>query len=104
MRIFATVLSTVEMRKALHSLEIGEVETSLDLGLVEAAAEFAYGLYTSLVTSVQHDYAGKFRAVTRAPDGERMHYRNAFREQNLNFPAFNFKLPSTISNLSSLTV
>lgn len=85
MRFFATVLSTVEMRKALHSLEIGEVETSLDLGLVEAAAEFAYGLYTSLVTSVQHDYAGKFRAVTRAPDGERMHYRNAFREQNLNF-------------------
>jgi len=85
MRIFASVLSTVEMRKALHSLEIGEVETSLDLGLVEAAAEFAYGLYTSLVTSVQHDYAGKFRAVTRAPDGERMHYRNAFREQNLNF-------------------
>ena len=85
MRFFATVLSTVEMRKALHSLEIGEVETSLDLGLVEAAAEFACGLYTSLVTSVQHDYAGKFRAVTRAPDGERMHYRNAFREQNLNF-------------------
>lgn len=85
MRILASVLSTVEMRKALHSLEIGEVETSLDLGLVEAAAEFAYGLYTSLVTSVQHDYAGKFRAVTRAPDGERMHYRNAFREQNLNF-------------------
>ena len=41
MRFFATVLSTVEMRKALHSLEIGEGETSLDLGLVEAAAEFA---------------------------------------------------------------
>ena len=85
MHVSAIMLRTVKLRELLHHLENSEVETSSDLAETEANAHLVSGLSSSLVKITQRRRADGQRTVNRAPDGERMHRRNAFREKNLDF-------------------
>ena len=85
MHVSAIMLRTVKLRELLHHLENSEVETSSDLAQTEAIAHLVSGLSSSLVKITQRRRADGQRTVNRAPDGERMHRRNAFKEKNLDF-------------------
>ena len=82
MHVSAIMLRTVKLRELLHHLENSEVETSSDLAQTEANAHLVSGLSSSLVKITQRILADGQRSVNRAPDGERMHRRNAFKEKN----------------------